>query len=510
MIRFACPRCNTEYEYAEEMAGRKIRCTGPNCRQKLRVPCSDLPTIDAPASVVAAAIRAAARSPSKTASPQPPNQAPQTGARGGLFEKIGVGVFAVVAAVILVGLFMILFPMIRSAASHMAPDPAAPATKNEDKKVADDGKAGSEVQHPAADMKPEEVTALAQPSVALLKNRAGSGSGFLVDGGFVVTNSHVVSGDTLAGLDVTFPSSGLKDEHYKTRLAYEDGKRDLAVLQLQGPPSLPPLKLCLTKLATGEDVLAIGSPGVPGIDGGVSTNSADRGTLGNPNFRFSGEDLTYIQHSAKINHGNSGGPLLNMHGEVIGVNVASIEKGNQGPIDGVKLAIPVDDLRVILDKAKARDTAAVDHATAAHDAHILAIHLARAASLYLNAAKRCAKEARDAVGHNKSANDAYAAARKSIEDAQQKNKTQLIDPAVGRAMLLDPQWAEITDLLSSPALDEKVREKLRDLRDLYLQTKDLYEAPGGTIDEVEQQLTDISNKFPKLAESLDAEFGTVF
>ena len=320
----------------------------------------------------------------------------------------------------------------------------------------------------------------------------------------------MVAVDTIAGLVVTFPSSDLKDQQYKVRLAYEDRKRDLAILRLQGPPALPPLRLCSAKLAEGEDVVAIGSPGVPGIDGGVSTNSADKGTLGNPDFHFSGEDLTYLQHSAKINHGNSGGPLLNMRAEVIGVNVAAIEKGSQGPIDGVKLAIPVDDLRAILAKAAVRNAAAVDHATAIHDAQIMALNLAKTAAQYLKAAKLCASQARDAVQHNKSAGEAYAAARKGIADAQEQDKTKLIDPAVARGLFLDPEWDEITDLLSGSSLDDAVRSKLRQLRDLYLQTKGVYEAPAGTIDDLEQQLTTITNEFPKLAESIDAEFGSVF
>jgi len=543
MIRFTCPRCTHEYEYPDAMAGNKIRCIEPNCNQKLLVPAPVAPIVPAAPSarlwnylengqakgpVAASELRRLVadgrlkprdavwsvgmsewrpmhealpemfRKSAAAGKPRPPSATKKAGGgdrRGGVFEKIGIGVFAIVAAVILAGLFMLLFPLIHTSAAH------APAGN---------GDAGKADPQAAREMKPQEVTALCKPSVALIKNREGSGSGFLVDGGFVVTNSHVVADDTVAALVVTFPSSDLKEERYKVRLAYEDRTRDLAILRLQGAPKVAPLRLCAAALAEGEDVVAIGSPGVPGIDGGVSMNSADKGTLGNPNFKFSGEDKVYIQHSAKINHGNSGGPLLNMRGEVIGVNVAAIEKGQQGPIDGVKLAIPVDDLRAILDKAASRNPAAMDHATATHDGRIIAMNLAKTAAKYLASAKFCAGQAQDAVQHDKPAGEAYAAARQGITEAQQQDKTKLIDPAVARAVFLDDRWEEITDLLSGSALDDELRGKLRRLRELYLKVKGLYDAPTGTIEDVAQQLSTISSDLSKVAESLDAEFGSVF
>ncbi|HVS39699.1 MAG TPA: hypothetical protein VMS17_29350, partial [Gemmataceae bacterium] len=45
MITFACPRCRTEYRYSDDMAGKKIRCAGPNCCQKLRIPSSSMSTV---------------------------------------------------------------------------------------------------------------------------------------------------------------------------------------------------------------------------------------------------------------------------------------------------------------------------------------------------------------------------------------------------------------------------------------------------------------------------------
>ncbi len=228
---------------------------------------------------------------------------------------------------------------------------------------------------PPAEMKVEDVVALCKPSVAFLRNRQGSRSGFLVDGGLVVTNSHAVSDDTIAGLTVTFPSSAFKNEQYKVRLAYEDRVRDIAVLQLLGPPALAPLQLGSGTVAAGEDVLAISSPGASGADGGVSINSTDKGSVNNPYFyssQYNGakKDLRYIQHDANIRHGSSGSPLLDMHAQVIGVNLYGLD-------NGVKLAIPADEVGAVISKAKDRTAAEINHATATHDAYIISLNLAK-------------------------------------------------------------------------------------------------------------------------------------
>jgi S1-C subfamily serine protease len=410
---------------------------------------------------------------------------------------LGLGVFALVAAGILVGLFMLLLSVI-----HPTPgkDDSENAKANTDKK-------GNAPQPVAQPMKPEEVVARCKPSVALIKNRIASGSGFLVAKDLVVTNSHVVSDDTISGIVVTFPSSNVSTERYKVRLAYEDRKRDLAILRLQTAPALTPIALCSAKLSEGEDVVAIGSPGIPGIDGGVSENSVDKGTLGKLNFRFQGGDIEYIQHSAKINRGNSGGPLLSLRGDVIGVNVAVIVKARDGfPIDGVKLAIPLTDLRAALEKANARKSAAVDQATARHDAYDTALRLVRTTAVYQRGAKHCISQIYKAIEQRKTATEGLQQAWRMIETGTASN-----DPLRVRKVLIDPYWGEITNLLlTDSAMEDALRRKLRDLREMYLKAKGIYESPSGKLGDLELQINKIGNELSKLAESLDVEFGTVF
>ncbi len=158
------------------------------------------------------------------------------------------------------------------------------------------------------------------------------GSGFVYDtSGHVVTNAHVVDG--AQSIQVTF-SNG---KTYDATLVGTDASTDLAVLKVDAPASvLAPLTLGdSAEVAVGDTVVAIGSPF--GLENTVTTGivSALGRSMEAPNgFTINGS----IQTDAAINHGNSGGPLLDLNGRVIGVNaqIASESGGN----DGVGFAIP--------------------------------------------------------------------------------------------------------------------------------------------------------------------------
>jgi len=178
------------------------------------------------------------------------------------------------------------------------------------------------------------------------------GSGFVLDEqGHVVTNHHVVDGAETAS--VTF-SNG---ESYDATVVGTDPSTDLAVLKVDAPSSLltPLERGASSELAVGDGVVAIGSPF--GLEETVTTGivSALERQMEAPNG-FTINDS--IQTDAAINHGNSGGPLLNLRGEVVGVNaqISSESGGN----DGVGFAIPSDTVSSIVSQIVA--DGAVEHA----------------------------------------------------------------------------------------------------------------------------------------------------
>jgi putative serine protease PepD len=166
------------------------------------------------------------------------------------------------------------------------------------------------------------------------------GSGFVYDGnGDIVTNQHVVAGG--GSIKVTFWNGKSYDAH----LVGSDASTDLAVVKVDAPASqIHPLQLGdSSALQVGDDVVAIGSPF--GLQETVTRGivSALHRTITSPaNFTISDS----IQTDAAINHGNSGGPLLNTAGDVVGVN--SQIRSDSGGNEGVGFAIPSNTVRNVV------------------------------------------------------------------------------------------------------------------------------------------------------------------
>jgi S1-C subfamily serine protease len=161
------------------------------------------------------------------------------------------------------------------------------------------------------------------------------GSGFVYDSqGHIVTNYHVTNGAKRA--DVTFTDGNI----YSANVVGNDPNADIAVLQITSDFSeenVKPIPLANSSaLRPGEQVIAIGNPF--GLSGTITTGivSQKGRLLPNPDTGFSIPDT--IQTDAAVNPGNSGGPLLNTQGQVIGMNTAIFS--STGVYSGVGFAIP--------------------------------------------------------------------------------------------------------------------------------------------------------------------------
>ena len=163
------------------------------------------------------------------------------------------------------------------------------------------------------------------------------GSGFIVDKtGIVITNNHVISGAD----DIYVKVNGKKN--YKAKLLGADPLSDIAVLQIDSNDNFKPVSFGdSNKSRIGDWVVAIGNPF--GLGGTVTSGiiSARNRSIGLSRY----ED--YIQTDASINQGNSGGPLFNLDGEVIGINTAIL--GQSGSI-GIGFAIPSNSAEKVIDQ----------------------------------------------------------------------------------------------------------------------------------------------------------------
>ena len=156
------------------------------------------------------------------------------------------------------------------------------------------------------------------------------GSGFVIDpSGFIVTNNHVI--ENADDIEAIFPDGS----KLKAKLIGTDTKTDLSVLKVEPPAPLKSVKFGDSrKMRIGDWVMAIGNPF--GLGGSVTVgiiSASGRNINAGPYDNF-------IQTDAAINKGNSGGPLFNMNGEVIGINTAIISPS--GGSIGIGFAVPTE------------------------------------------------------------------------------------------------------------------------------------------------------------------------
>lgn len=170
----------------------------------------------------------------------------------------------------------------------------------------------------------------------------GQGSGFILNkDGLILTNNHVI--DNAQRVEVTLSDK----KKYKAQVLGVDKNHDLALLKITAPNLVPATLSDSQNLIVGQRVYALGNPfGLSGTmtRGIISAIRSIRGPQNNPI-----EDA--IQTDAAVNPGNSGGPLLNSKGEVIGITtlIASNPNGGADQSAGIGFAIPINTAKAVLD-----------------------------------------------------------------------------------------------------------------------------------------------------------------
>ena len=165
----------------------------------------------------------------------------------------------------------------------------------------------------------------------------GVGSGFILSAdGFVMTNAHVVQGAD--DIIVTLPDR----REFKGKLIGADRRTDVAIVKIEAS-GLPFVRIGdSSRLRVGEWVIAIGSPF--GLENTVTAG------IVSAKARETGEFLPFIQTDVAVNPGNSGGPLINMRGEVVGINSQIFT--TSGAYAGISFAIPIDEAMRVGDQLR--------------------------------------------------------------------------------------------------------------------------------------------------------------
>ena len=219
---------------------------------------------------------------------------------------------------------------------------------------ADNGNSGTVKDRPAGELSTADLVKLAEPSIVRIQTNGGVGTGFVVDSdGYIMTNNHVIQGST--GRTATNIRVTLSDGTVlPASVVGTDEKTDMAVLKVE-QNDLTALPFAdLDQVEIGQDVVAIGYA----LDlqrGEGPSFSVTRGIVSQKN-RAINEDsqnsaiIGAVQTDAAINHGNSGGPLLDLNGEVVGINTALAPDGSGGIASGIGFAVGSDVARAVYEE----------------------------------------------------------------------------------------------------------------------------------------------------------------
>jgi S1-C subfamily serine protease len=323
-----------------------------------------------------------------------------------------------------------------------------------------------------------QIVERSEPSVALIKGKTSSGTGFLVRKGVIATNAHVIDDEFITNLEVRFPSAPAgKQGPLHAQLLYEDPKRDLAFLAV--PSDLPAVEIAPTlRFIKGDDITVIGNPGLG--DEIVLENAISKGVLSSKTV-IDGQN--YVQLSAAVNPGNSGGPVFDSSGRVIGVVTLKSTKA-----EALTFCIPVEDLQAALGKVGSPRPELAAH----HGAELAFKLLTTAGAMY-------------AIGLDirstllQSAGPGTARVNLAPNEEVQKFDEMLTTLDQKLFSQVDNQ---IPGLQADRALSKGTQSRYQDLSANYRAMKSLYANPRGPGDQYTQQAQKLRSKHLQLVQSL--------
>lgn len=203
---------------------------------------------------------------------------------------------------------------------------------------------------PPDGMSTADLVQYVQASVVRVAIPSGVGSGFIIDpDGYIITNHHVIEDDPNR-VAVTLADGSV----HQSALVGMDPESDLAVLKIDVDRALPALELAeLRDVTVGQDVVAIGF--ALDLTGGNGPPSVTRGIVSAKNRVIQPRNiLGAVQTDTAINHGNSGGPLLDYSGRVVGVNTALAPDTTGGVAQNIGFAVGSDTVRAVYDEIRTK------------------------------------------------------------------------------------------------------------------------------------------------------------
>ena len=300
--------------------------------------------------------------PARTGSVPPPSQPPQKEAgelpdakppeKKRMNKKTKAFLWVIGAVLVLLGAAMVLYS-VGLTSGWFGGETAEPPQASSSTPAPEDDQKLLEIEEIPQDgmMTPNQVYEKVKHSVVavvtygqgsdLTDSPISSGSGIVFsEDGYIVTNSHVIGDSNQYPVKVVFTGQdeNEEDQEYPAQIVGYDKRTDIAVFKIDAAGLTPAEFADSDQLKVGDTVLSLGNPGVAGEN---FTNTLTKGMVSavNRTVTMSSINMQYIQTDAAINPGSSGGALLNLYGQVVGINAAKITTTE---IEGICFAIPTN------------------------------------------------------------------------------------------------------------------------------------------------------------------------
>ncbi len=422
-------------------------------------------------------------------------EAALAGAFGGLMPPNGLTWRRVIlgytmSLVLALGTFLII---------HKLGEPARLAKQREEQerlaRQDEDERAQKENAIWATEKKRKEIYKLCAPSVAKISfkvgKKEGGGTGFMIRPGVIMTNAHVVEDALPEDLKVFFPSAEeIKKTPFSCRILYFDRKRDLAMLAVD--TKVPALRLADNfKFEGGTEITIIGCPG---FGEKLLDNTVTAGTLSTEtevNAQFG--KMPFYQLGASVNPGNSGGPVFDSRGQVIGV--VTLKATQQ---EGLSFCIPWKDVKERLDEIEKQDphqSAAASQST--HRLHVVVSRVGDCAGGYFAAAAIYIGAMQQAARARRTPQEGINQARGTVDDILKQIEK-----------LMDTKYRGVaTKLLDDPKVPDNVRGKFRDLWKTYMDVKELAEKPDPNVNAYVGKWRDLVGRYRTQIQDLAKSMG---
>lgn len=494
LLELKCPSCGYTQRTSDAVLGRTVLC--PSCGGAFpvaRPPSQSVPALATPPRPAAPPPLSSASSSSfAVAFPAPrASTAGDLAARSSQKARTGAGglapwAYAAIGGAGMLGLVALVI-LIRSLTATGTGGPTANGLVPDHAAASKPGPPHDVPTAPGAPLSTAQIVARCERSVALVKGKVSSGTGFLIRPGLIATNAHVIDDEFIDDLEIRFPSAPAGETGpARAALLYEDPLRDLAFLKISS--RLPALEVARSyRFLKGEDVIVIGNPGLG--DEVVLENAVSRGVMSSKTT-IEGHD--YLQMSIAINPGNSGGPVFDSAGRVIGVATLKSSKA-----ESMGFGIPVEDINAALARLDQQAEAARLVTLSRHRARTAFKLLTSGGALYSAAlnvrAGILARLPALGPGVDLLATDAARTLDQVLSHLEERQLAHF-----GRVL---------AELDVDTALAEPVRRRYDEFAANYRAMKDLYEHPSHPADRYAARASVLRGRHLQLVKALQADLG---